>query len=302
MVIFCAIDSSLKPWNGMGLNLISTTGQIEPVIDHDCHYALKRKHLICLRSFEIVWNAYLSRSTSNTIVTKNEWFGCHWSGVRQWQLLWDTKKEVRTPLSVRIRRRNVCVLLRASTRTRTMLDHGQTNHSSYKASGVWIFLFSSPLVRPSVFSTLSFPTSTIRHRPLSSLQDWPGVLSHFHLTLSLDVLSYNSYRHEVLSCYRILPCFGRICPSPGATRRFHGTKRRGCHYSQVSLSRFCSIGLIDRIIYSKKFAGLSKSSSCTTGENACVGTDFAQCVNGKFVTTSCGSGETWVEVCCHRHY
>lgn len=48
----------------------------------------------------------------------------------------------------------------------------------------------------------------------------------------------------------------------------------------------------DAIALNKKFAGLSKSSSCTTGENACVGTDFAQCVNGKFVTTSCGSGET----------
>ena len=49
------------------------------------------------------------------------------------------------------------------------------------------------------------------------------------------------------------------------------------------------------MICSNKFAGLSKSSSCTAGEDACVGTDFAQCVNGKFVTTSCGSGEMWVK-------
>lgn len=48
----------------------------------------------------------------------------------------------------------------------------------------------------------------------------------------------------------------------------------------------------DAIALNQKFAGLSKSSSCTAGENACVGVDFAQCVNGKFVTTSCSSGET----------
>jgi len=38
-----------------------------------------------------------------------------------------------------------------------------------------------------------------------------------------------------------------------------------------------------------KFATLSASSSCTDGEQACVGTAFAQCVGGKFVTTSCGA-------------
>jgi len=47
----------------------------------------------------------------------------------------------------------------------------------------------------------------------------------------------------------------------------------------------------DATALNKKFAGLSSSSPCTAGENACVGSDFAQCVNGKFVTTPCGSGE-----------
>jgi len=36
-----------------------------------------------------------------------------------------------------------------------------------------------------------------------------------------------------------------------------------------------------------KFVGLTKDSSCTAGENACIGDDFAQCVDGKFVTTPC---------------
>lgn len=39
-----------------------------------------------------------------------------------------------------------------------------------------------------------------------------------------------------------------------------------------------------------QFASLTTSSSCTEGENACVQGSFAQCVNGKFETTSCGSG------------
>jgi len=47
----------------------------------------------------------------------------------------------------------------------------------------------------------------------------------------------------------------------------------------------------DATALNNKFAGLSKTSSCTSGENACVGSDFAQCVGGKFVTTPCGAGE-----------
>ena len=49
---------------------------------------------------------------------------------------------------------------------------------------------------------------------------------------------------------------------------------------------------LDAQSLNKKFASLTKSSSCSSGENACVGTAFAQCVGGKFVTTPCGSGLT----------
>ena len=44
----------------------------------------------------------------------------------------------------------------------------------------------------------------------------------------------------------------------------------------------------------KKFASLSPSSKCTSGEVACVQGAFAQCVNGKFVTTPCSGGLTCV--------
>jgi len=39
-----------------------------------------------------------------------------------------------------------------------------------------------------------------------------------------------------------------------------------------------------------QFKGLTASSSCTEGEQACVGTSFAQCVSGSFVLTPCASG------------
>ncbi|KAI0261333.1 hypothetical protein BC834DRAFT_896222 [Gloeopeniophorella convolvens] len=37
-----------------------------------------------------------------------------------------------------------------------------------------------------------------------------------------------------------------------------------------------------------QFRSLSASSSCTAGQEACIDGQFAQCDNGKFVTTSCG--------------
>ncbi|KAH9857145.1 hypothetical protein C2E23DRAFT_881619 [Lenzites betulinus] len=43
-----------------------------------------------------------------------------------------------------------------------------------------------------------------------------------------------------------------------------------------------------------KFSSLSASSKCTSGENACIRGAFAQCVNGKFVTTPCAGGLTCV--------
>jgi len=39
-----------------------------------------------------------------------------------------------------------------------------------------------------------------------------------------------------------------------------------------------------------QFASLTASSSCTAGQDACVNGQFAQCVNGAFVTTACAAG------------
>ncbi|KAH9173996.1 proline-rich protein [Lactarius sanguifluus] len=44
----------------------------------------------------------------------------------------------------------------------------------------------------------------------------------------------------------------------------------------------------------EKFKTLTADSSCTDGENACVGGDFAQCVGGKFVTSPCSGGSICV--------
>ena len=48
----------------------------------------------------------------------------------------------------------------------------------------------------------------------------------------------------------------------------------------------------DALALNAKFATLTASSSCTDGENACVGSGFAQCVGGKFVITQCAGGLT----------
>ncbi|RPD53902.1 hypothetical protein L227DRAFT_616589 [Lentinus tigrinus ALCF2SS1-6] len=48
----------------------------------------------------------------------------------------------------------------------------------------------------------------------------------------------------------------------------------------------------DALALNQKFATLNANSPCTAGENACIGTQFAQCVNGKFVTTPCAGGLT----------
>ena len=44
----------------------------------------------------------------------------------------------------------------------------------------------------------------------------------------------------------------------------------------------------------KKFASLNANSACNSGEVACVKGAFAQCLNGKFVTTPCAGGLTCV--------
>ncbi|KAI9063827.1 hypothetical protein FKP32DRAFT_1571066 [Trametes sanguinea] len=46
----------------------------------------------------------------------------------------------------------------------------------------------------------------------------------------------------------------------------------------------------DAIALNQKFASLTPDSPCQTGEDACIDSKFAQCVNGKFVLQSCGSG------------
>lgn len=45
----------------------------------------------------------------------------------------------------------------------------------------------------------------------------------------------------------------------------------------------------DALAHPAKFSGLTADSTCPAGEEACFNDDFAQCVNGKFVTTPCGS-------------
>ncbi|KAA1475559.1 hypothetical protein DENSPDRAFT_883653 [Dentipellis sp. KUC8613] len=42
------------------------------------------------------------------------------------------------------------------------------------------------------------------------------------------------------------------------------------------------------------FKSLSASSSCTSGQEACIDGSFAQCDNGKFVVTQCGAGTTCI--------
>ncbi|KZV88270.1 hypothetical protein EXIGLDRAFT_839377 [Exidia glandulosa HHB12029] len=46
----------------------------------------------------------------------------------------------------------------------------------------------------------------------------------------------------------------------------------------------------------RKFQGLSTTSSCNLGDNACINGGFAQCVNGSFVVTGCAGGLTCAAV------
>ncbi|EIM92085.1 uncharacterized protein STEHIDRAFT_164435 [Stereum hirsutum FP-91666 SS1] len=48
----------------------------------------------------------------------------------------------------------------------------------------------------------------------------------------------------------------------------------------------------DAISQNEKFKTLTMADTCDTGDQACVGGDFAQCVNGAWVAQACGSGET----------
>jgi len=40
----------------------------------------------------------------------------------------------------------------------------------------------------------------------------------------------------------------------------------------------------------EKFKSFTTNTKCVANDEACIGKDFAQCVNNKFVTTSCGGG------------
>jgi len=57
--------------------------------------------------------------------------------------------------------------------------------------------------------------------------------------------------------------------------------------SSSSSSGFALQNAQDAQALNAKFATLTADSSCQAGETACVDGDFAQCVNGKFVTTAC---------------
>ncbi|KAI0033720.1 hypothetical protein K488DRAFT_84671 [Vararia minispora EC-137] len=48
---------------------------------------------------------------------------------------------------------------------------------------------------------------------------------------------------------------------------------------------------LDAQAQNQNFTSLTPDSPCTAGEDACVNNKFAQCVSGKFVLQSCGSGE-----------
>ncbi|TFK52094.1 hypothetical protein OE88DRAFT_1608390, partial [Heliocybe sulcata] len=39
-----------------------------------------------------------------------------------------------------------------------------------------------------------------------------------------------------------------------------------------------------------QFATLTADSSCTDGEDACIGSSFAKCVNGNYVLMECNTG------------
>ncbi|KAJ7449667.1 hypothetical protein FB451DRAFT_1287614 [Mycena latifolia] len=57
-----------------------------------------------------------------------------------------------------------------------------------------------------------------------------------------------------------------------------------------SASGFKAQNGLDAQKLNAQFKTLTASSSCTDGEEACVGTSFAQCVSGSFVLTPCSGG------------
>ncbi|KAI0356148.1 hypothetical protein OH77DRAFT_236918 [Trametes cingulata] len=63
-----------------------------------------------------------------------------------------------------------------------------------------------------------------------------------------------------------------------ATPRYYGRAEFTLQNGQTALSQ------------NQQFASLTTSSPCTSGQNACVDNQFAQCVNGRFVLTPCAGG------------
>ncbi|PCH33264.1 hypothetical protein WOLCODRAFT_147366 [Wolfiporia cocos MD-104 SS10] len=57
-------------------------------------------------------------------------------------------------------------------------------------------------------------------------------------------------------------------------------------------SSFLQLNGEEAIALNAQFKTLTATSSCTDGTSACVNGEFAQCVSGNFVLTSCGSGLT----------
>ena len=51
---------------------------------------------------------------------------------------------------------------------------------------------------------------------------------------------------------------------------------------------------LDAQALNAQFQSLTASSPCTSGQNACVNGQFAQCVNGQFELTPCAGGLTCV--------
>ena|SRR5258707_11711124 len=60
-------------------------------------------------------------------------------------------------------------------------------------------------------------------------------------------------------------------------------------YNQRRAAAFALQNGQDAQALNRKFQSLSTSSSCNTGDQACVQGQLAQCVNGKFVLSQCAS-------------
>ncbi|THH13864.1 hypothetical protein EW146_g6402 [Bondarzewia mesenterica] len=112
---------------------------------------------------------------------------------------------------------------------------------------------------------------------------------------------------SVTQCASGLQCFALpLVNSPGtsitcdteadATNRIAATGAAGGLFGKRNVpvlarrAAFTTQNGIDAQGLNLKFQSLSTSSSCTSGENACINGEFAQCANGQFVTFPCSGG------------